>query len=248
MTTEYSTDIAPAISELKKLHGLLLDHITEVENVDPKGLKSTRETVISILPGDRRREDGWYKWRVWAKKSDSILHELDKQYKEQKYHEIYVSGESLSGSMEDIVYLMMHQVCHQGAEFQSTQSYHGEWIKIWHKRLFQIDMDAWGRDEVLGWYNLDKSKVGADAAALVSRLAAQLVPHSFDLFRIKTKKSESTGKMNKWTCGCKESPAVRTGGILVATCGKCNNEFKIHPKGVRASVLNRVPVWRRWET
>lgn len=244
--TEYTTDIAPAITELKKLHNLLLDHIETVESTDAKGMKETRETVISILPGDRRREDGWYKWRVWRKKSDSILHELDSQYKEQKYHEIYVSGESLGGTSEDIVLLMMHQVCHQGAEFQSIQSYHGEWIKIWHKRLFGIDQDAWDRDEVLGWYNLDRTKMGSEAQALVSRLASQLTQHSFDLFRIKTHKSESSGKMYKWLCDCKK-PIVRTGGVLRATCEQCNSPFKIVTTGVRESFLARVPESLRWE-
>lgn len=246
MVTEYNTDIAPAITELKTLHNLLLDHVAEVEQVDDKGMQQTRETVISILPGDRRREDGWYKWRVWAKKSDSILHELDNHYKEQKYHEIYVSGESLGGTMEDIVLLMMHQVCHQASENQSIQSYHGEWTKIWHKRLFGIDMDAWERDEVLGWYKLDRSKMGTEAQALVSRLARQLTQHAFDLFRIKTHKSESAGKMNKWLCECK-SPAVRTGGVLHATCEKCNTPFKIVPKGVRSTFLSRVPPTRVWQ-
>ncbi len=242
----YNTDIAPAITELKKLHGLLLDHVAEVEAVDKAGADVGRETVISILPGDRRREDGWYKWRVWAKKSDSILHELDKQYKESKYHEIYVSGESLSGSMESIVLLMMHQVCHQGAEIQSTQSYHGEWTKIWHKRLFDIDMDAWERDEVLGWYRLDQAKMGDNAKALVAQLASQLTQHSFDLFRVKTNKSASSGKMYKWTCDCK-TPIVRTGGILMATCEKCDTPYKLNPKDVRLEFLARVPAGRIWQ-
>jgi len=245
--TEFATDISPAIQELKKLHNLLLDHYEtqSEEQAHQKGIKQARETVISILPGERRREDGWYKWRMWQKKSDSILHELDKGYKEEKYHEIYVTGESLSRTPEEIVLLMMHQVTHQAAMIQSTQSYHSEWIKIWHARMFQMKPEAFERDEVLGWYKVDQAKIGSDCQTLVSRLAAELEPHRFDLFRLKLNKSETTGKMYKWTCECK-SPVLRTGGLLYATCEKCDTPFKLNLTGVRDNFLKRVPVERRW--
>jgi len=245
----YTTDISPAIQELKKLHNLLLDHYIAKgdEQPHPQGIAQARETVISILPGERRREDGWYKWRTWQKKSDSILHELDKSYKEAKYHEIYVTGESLSRSPEDIVLLMMHQTAHQAAMIQSTQSYHSEWIKIWHARMFQMKQEAWTRDEVLGWYNVDLSTAGQECQTLVSRLAGELEPGNFDLFRLKLKKSQGTGKMYKWTCECK-SPIVRTGGILYAQCEKCLQPFKLDTKDVRDEFLARVPLERRWET
>lgn len=242
----YNTDISPAIQELKKLHGLLIDHVEKTESPNKKGIKEVRETVISILPGERRREDGWYKWRTWEKKSDSVLHELNPEHKGQKYHEIYVSGESLSGSKEEIVLLMMHQVVHQAAMIQSTQSYHSEWLKIWHSRLFGIEPDAFERDEVLGWYKVDQSKMGNKGKSLVSRLASQLDEFKFDLFRVKLNKSESTGKMYKWTCDCKK-PVVRTGGILYAKCEKCDTNFRIVTKGVRSDFLKRVPEDRRWE-
>lgn len=238
---KYGTDISPAIQELKKLHLLLLDSIeaSVPEQHINKGIKLVRETVISILPGERRREDGWYKWRMWEKRSDDIMHELDPTHKVEKYHEIFVSGEALQGSLEDIVLLMMHQVCHQASAIQSTQSYHSEWIKIWAKRLFKIPDEAWTRDEILGWYNIDKSKLG-EAEALVSRLASKLDLSKFDLFRIKVAPAEGTGKMNKWMCGCKH-PIVRTGGILRAVCQVCNEPYLLDPRGVRETFLKRVP-------
>lgn len=243
---EYNTDISPAIQELKHLHNLLLDHIEAVESVDHPGMKQNRETVISILPGERRREDGWYKWRMWQKKSDSILKELANEKKsERKYHEIYVSGEALSGSKESIVLLMMHQVCHQGAQIQSVQSYHSEWLKIWYQRLFGVPQDAWEkRHEVLGWYTIDQTKLGP-AQELVSRLANELEEYKFDLFRVKLNKSESTGKMYKWLCECK-TPVVRTGGILMAQCEKCDSPYKLVLKGVRSDFAKRVPDDRKW--
>lgn len=245
--TEYRTDISPAIQELKKLHNLLLDHYetSSGESPNPQGIKQARETVISILPGERRREDGWYKWRTWAKKSDSILHELEKSYKEEKYHEIYVTGESLSRPVEDIVLLMMHQTAHQAAMIQSTQSYHSEWIKIWHARMFQMRQEAWERDEVLGWYKVNKSEMGATCEALVKTLASQLEPSHFDLFRVKLSKPESSGKMYKWLCDCK-TPVVRSGGILYASCEKCQGKFKLVTEGVRDSFLRRVPPELTW--
>lgn len=245
MPTKNDTDISPAIQELKKLHGLLIDHIGQKigkTQMHSAGAAAARDTVISILPGDRRKEDGWYKWRAWEKKSDEILHELDNDYKVRKYHEIFVAGEALSGTMQDIVLLMMHQVAHQAAAVQSLQSYHSEWMKIWLNRLFDIPYEAIERDEVLGWYRIDQSKLGA-AQQLVDKLAAKLQPVKFDLFRLKLSKPSSTGKMYKWVCECK--PAVRSGGILYAKCEKCDSVFKIDPKGVRPEFLARVPRERR---
>lgn len=241
------TDISPAIQELKKLHGLLLDHVESnmgESELNKGGMSTARDTVISVLPGDRRREDGQYKWRLWEKKSDEILHELDSSHKVQKYHEIFVTGESLSRGLDDIVLLMMHQVAHQAAQVQSVQSYHSEWIRIWLGRLFSIPEDAVIRDEVMGYYAIDKTKLGP-ALPLVTKIASRLAEHKFDLFRVKLTKHESTGKMYKWTCACGR-PVVRTGGILRASCHQCNEPFKIEPKGVRPDFLRRVPEDLRW--
>lgn len=243
--SKYNTDISPAILELKKLHNLLLDRLEQRKDMNAQGLQGARETVISILPGERRREDGWYKWRMWEKKSDGILHELDSSHKEAKYHEIYVSGESLSGTTEEIVLLMMHQVAHQAASIQSVQSYHSEWIRVWLDRLFEIPAEAIERDEVLGWYKIDQAKLGK-AAPLVASLASRLAPHHFDLFRAKLKRPTYTGKMYKWTCECGK-PVVRTGGILYATCQNCQSWFKLHiTNDVRSDFARRVPEDRKW--
>lgn len=247
MKMKNETDISPAIQELKKLHGLLLDHIESNMSdgeLNKGGMGPARDTVISVLPGDRRREDGQYKWRLWEKKSDEILHELDSSHKVKKYHEIFVTGESLSRPKEEIVLLMMHQVAHQAAQVQSTQSYHSEWIRIWLNRLFGVPEEAVVRDEVMGYYAIDQTKLG-DAGKLVRSIASRLQEHKFDLFRVKLTKRESTGKMYKWTCACGR-PAVRTGGILRATCDQCNQPFKIEVKGVRPDFLRRVPEDLRW--
>jgi hypothetical protein len=245
--SKYNTDISPAITELKRLHEMLLNHIeasVPETQLHSRGLTQAHETVISILPGERRREDGWYKWRMWEKKSDSILHELDPQHKMVKYHEIFIAGEALSRTPEQIVLLMMHQVAHQAAAIQSTQSYHSEWIKIWLERLFKIPQEAIERDEVMGWYLINQSKLG-DASELVSKLAKKIAPEKFDLFRLALSKPESTGKMYRWTCACRR-PVIRTGGVPVLLCEKCGELLKLHRKGVPEKFWAAVKPELRW--
>ena len=232
MTMKYTADISPAIAELKKLHIAMMEHVnakltaTQPHGLsDDAGLQEARDTVISIVPKDRRRELGWYKFRMWEKKSDAIVELLDPTYKGTKYHEIFIAGEALKVNPEDLVTLMMHQVIHQAAGIPSEKSYHGEWVKPWGERLFDIEQEAWSREEVLGWVNLDLSKAGQDARDLVKTFASNIAIEHVYMFRDALPASKNTGKMYLWVCDCK-SPKVRTGGVLRATCDVCGGKYK----------------------
>lgn len=228
---KYTADISPAISELKKLHLGLVEKATEnitgplgnVVSGIGTGYDAARDTVISIVPKDRRRELGWYKFRMWEKKSDQLVAQLDPQFRPRKYHEIFIAGEALAGDSSDLVKLMIHQVIHQAASVASTRSYHGEWVKHWGQRLFKIPQEAWVRDEVMGWITLDDTKLGPEAMGLIARLAATVATENIDMFRDLTAATQTTGRMYLWQCKCK--PKVRTGGILQATCDKCGSKF-----------------------
>lgn len=245
---KYTADISPAISELKKLHLGLIEKATEnitgplgnVVSGIGTGYDAARDTVISIVPKDRRRELGWYKFRMWEKKSDQLVAQLDPQFRPRKYHEIFIAGEALAGDSSDLVKLMIHQVIHQAASIASTRSYHGEWVKHWGQRLFKIPQEAWVRDEVMGWITLDDTKLGPEAMGLIARLAATVATENIDMFRDLTAAAQTTGRMYLWQCKCK--PKVRSGGILQATCDKCGGKFVFQDAGkVDARFLARIP-------
>lgn len=239
-----STDLSPAIKELKDLHTRLLDEVKKRLGpvADKAGLKSTYDTVVSIIPGDRRKENGVYKYRQWSSKTDAMLHAMDKEHPVEKYHEIYIVGEVLNKTPEDIVFLMMHQIAHQAAALPSTVSYHGDWMKIWLERLFGIPQAAVQRDDVLGWgASLDPDKLDAKSKALIAKHAKKLKPENLDLYRGTHKVATGTGKMYLWMCDCK-TPKVRTGGILRAKCDVCGTNYKFRDANkVSTEFLARIP-------
>lgn len=245
----YTADISPAIREMKKLHLSLVDHVYgqggpgRASLTDTRGLDAAKNTVISIVPANRRRELGWYKYRMWERKSDGMLKQLDPSFKAGKYHEIFIAGEALVGKPSELVLLMMHQVAHQAASVSSDQSYHGEWLKHWMSRLFGIKQEAFIREDVLGWVGIDQSKMGDEAHALVSKLAKRIKPENIDLFRDKKTPAMTTGKMYLWHCDCPRAPRIRTGGILMATCDKCMKPIKFRD-GLKVGKLfiNRIPL------
>jgi hypothetical protein len=223
------SDLSPAVHELKKLHTNLLEEskIQLVGKSDPLGVKKVLSTVVSIIPGDRRKEDGWYKVRSWQSKTDSILHQLDKQHKEELYHEVFIAGEALSRAPRDIVFLMMHQVAHQAAGLQSTQSYHSDWMTVWLNRLFLINKEALARDDIFGWgHSIDFTQLQKKGREVFDRQVALLAPENLDLYRAVSKVSSTTGKMLLWYCDCPKAPRLRTGAIPRITCDVCKGKVK----------------------
>lgn len=229
MTEEKHTiDIAPAISELKRLHLALVEKARQ--NMDESlvsgihGYTEAKDTVISVVPKDRRREFGWYKFKTWERKSDKLLEIVDKSFHRRQYHEIFIAGEALAGDSEDLVYLLMHQVAHQAAAVPSIRSYHGEWYKHWSQRLWGIPQEAWQRDEVMGWVNIDKTKVPDKTKAFVKFLADSVDLGATDMYREFTPPTK-TGRMFLWACDCGR-PKVRTGGQPRYTCDTCGTKVK----------------------
>lgn len=242
----FDADLGPAIAELKKLHHALLKYCetNKQETVHRPGLDAAYNTVISVVPAGRRREMGWYHLKMWERKSEELLHKIDSEFSPNRYHEIFIAGEALSWPLEDIVLLMMHQVAHQASSMTSDKSYHAEWLPIWMQRLFGFSRDAWSRDEVMGWTNLDKTKA-RHAMKVVKGFADQLDETAFDLFRITPRTVHlATGRMYLWHCdGCPRPIKVRTGGVLMASCDRCGKPLLL--RGAPSAFLNRVPEERR---
>lgn len=241
-------NLAPAIRELQRLHSWCLDLAAENSQegtVDNDGLDRAKQAVIAVVPADRRKELGWYRTRKWEKKSDHIVKELDPAWKVQHLNEVFIAGEALSQSPQDIVLLMMHQVAHQAAAIESTQSYHSDWFRTWMNRLFKLPQEACARDEVLGWTKVDPSVPAEKFWEDVNRLASQLRPERLDLYRGTPQHAVGSGKMYKWICPCGK-PVVRTGGILNATCTSCHGLFKFAKTNTAPdSFIKRIPMHLR---
>lgn len=242
-----TADLSPAIAELKKLHTTMLQWVERnlQGKVDTSGMKGAYNTVVSVIPGDRRKEEGWYKYRVWNSKTDAILHELDPRHANEMFHEVFIAGEALAKSKEDLVFLMMHQVAHQAAAQASTQSYHSEWMRIWLRRLFHINEEALPRDDVFGYgVSLDKSKLEEPARVLLQRFADGIAEENLDLFRGLSKAQVGTGKMLLWYCDCaKGAVKLRTGGLPRLTCDVCGTKVRFRDADkVTAERLKQIPL------
>jgi len=244
----YAADISPAIRELKKLHFALLDHIEKGAPSGPLGgLEEAKNTVISVVPRDRRIEDGWYKWRMWESKTEDVLHELDPRHTPQRYHEVFISGEALSKSAEELVLLMMHQVTHQAAGVASVYTYHGDWMLAWQERLWGIPREATLREPIQGWVKIDRSKLPDATKDFVRKMASKIDMTNIDLYRQPMRSQTTTGKMYLWHCdGCPRPVKLRTGAILYGTCDKCGQPFKFRDAlKVSNEYLSRIPIERR---
>lgn len=232
---KYSADISPAIRELKTVHLELLETALrnlrgsqnyEIASGLTQGERAARDTVVSIVPQERRSEKGWYKFRAWESKADQVMTVVDPSYKPTKYHEIFIAGEALAGEPADLVKLMMHQVVHQAASVPSTKTYHGEWFTHWAYRLFGIPREALARDPKQGWVVIEDSKLPTEVRALIQRVADKIDTANVDLFRLGAPAAAKTvGKMYLWYCDCK-SPKVRTGGKPRFTCDICGSKVK----------------------
>lgn len=245
----YAADISPAIRELKKLHLALLDVAVGEAQADEGGLEvvvagveAARNTVISVVPGDRRRELGWYRFQKWESRTSNMLEQMDPSLHSDKYHEIFIAGEALKNKPEEIVLLMMHQIAHQASGTGSTQSYHADWLKFWMHRLFKIDNEAFKREAILGW-TVKFEDLSDESKTTVRALAHRIRAENMDLFRQSKEAVIGSGKMYLWHCeGCAKPIKVRTGGILQATCDLCQGSFKIKQKLVPPHFLDRVPL------
>ena len=244
---EHTIDIAPAISELKRLHLALVDRAATAAAGVASGLENpyadsqARDTVISIVPKERRIELGWYKVRTWERKSEAIREELDPGFHRKKYHEIFVAGEALAGNAEDLVYLMMHQVTHQAASVPSIRAYHGEWYRHWSGRLWGIPHEAWSRVPQQGWVELDKKHVPERTRTFVKKLAGSIDLGNIDMFRELAPPAKS-GRMFLWVCACGK-PKIRTGGRPRYTCDLCGQKVKFVKEvntNVEAKFLDKI--------
>ena len=218
-----AADISPAIKELKRIHLALVD---SVQGRAYNNCLNARDTVISVVPGERRAEPGWYKWRAWESKTEEMLHELDPTHRPQRYHETFIAGEALNKPLDEIVLLMMHQVCHQYANVVSDRTYHSKWLPLYMYDLFHVEEEAISRVDNLGWVEVDKTKVGPRARKLIDHIVKGIDPVSFDLWRTgHVKTNSSQGKMYLWKCDC-GAPSMRTGGRPRLTCDLCGGKLK----------------------
>lgn len=204
--------------------------------------------VISIAPKGRRKEDAWFKSGAWESQTQTALHILTND-DNTKLDEIYISGEALARTPEEIIKLMLHQVVHQittipyGGRWGDPGSYHGSGFRYLSETLGMTMQ----RDTRTGWTNVIRWPLWL--TQLIKDIENKIDTTVFDSFRIPAKPTTSQAKMKLWHCtGCTTPVKIRAARIFKAVCTACGSKIVYADKDrhQRADLQSRYVLGPDW--
>lgn len=225
-------DITPAIKELQRIWGELVQEISKREGsgFHKVSIVSIPMPMISIAPRHRRAEYGWFKPASWKSDTSAALQKMSGQ-QAIDLDEVYISGEALALDPREIVDTTLHQLAHQVAYHrfekrnnQQSKTYHNSWFASLYRTLgAYVSTDGKFGKTGIEWGIYTNGK---DFDRFLNRLTQSLDLNAFDSFRLADPPmiKKGSGRMKLWHCPtCKPPPKLRTGAVLDATCNTCGS-------------------------
>jgi hypothetical protein len=228
-------DLAPAETELRRVYTDLLAEIQRLGNAGYGRWHSYGNSqaylnwspfkdlpalpVLHIVPKGRRVEYGWFRQGTWTTTSTQIASAMGVQGAAQTHDEVFIAGEALGWTPEELVRLVIHQIIHQFAKESSTTTHHSRNMESLARYIGYRRLEKHKSMGFCDWGDPDN-----DLAGVITAAAASLNQAAFNIVRNDEANGEGSGRMKQWTCEC-GSPKLYTGGVLMGTCDKCGKPF-----------------------
>lgn len=240
-------DLTPAEAELRRVYTLLQKEVIALGQANYQRVNGAASLhvynpfnaplsvpVLHIVPKGRRVEYAWYRQNRWESQSSKIATALGANTGGVQTHdEVFLAGEALGWAPDKLVELMIHQIVHQIAQEGSETTHHSKSMERIARYVGYTACSKHATQGFTEWKHPDAALIRVIEAAVQS-----LDKSAFNLVRKEDPIGIGTGRMKQWQCACSK-PKVYTGGVIMATCERCQKPFVYSHKDRHLDIMRR---------